>query len=260
MPINPHVLEALDIETRFGEQVVHRDLTLTVRRGETLAIVGSSGSGKTVLLRELILLAKPSRGRIRLFDTDVNALSEPELIRLRSRLGVMFQHGALFTSLTVRENIDFPLREHTALGPALRRDIALLKLELAGLPASAANKYPDELSGGMIKRAALARALALDPKLLFLDEPTSGLDPVGAADFDDLIMELKTLLDLTIVMVTHDPDSLWRIADRVAFLGEKKVLQVAPAAELARIDHPDIRAYFHGKRMQQAQERAWKPA
>ena len=255
-----HIIQAEEIETVLGGQLIHRELSLRVRRGEILGLVGASGAGKTALLRELILLERPRRGRIRLFGAAVTALSEQEATRLRARLGVMFQHGALFTALTVLENVCLPLREHTALSPALQRELALLKLDLAGLPASAASKYPEELSGGMIKRAALARALAMDPELLFLDEPTAGLDPVGAAAFDSLIVELKTVLDLTVVLVTHDVDTLWRITDRAAFLGERRVLQVAPVAELADSPHPRIRAYFQGPRMRNAKERAWKPA
>ncbi len=255
-----YVAEAEGIYTRFGEQQVHENLSLAVRRGELLALVGSSGSGKTVLLRELILLARPQRGTIRLFGTDVSGLDEQQLTAMRGRIGVMFQRGALFSSLTVLENICLPLREHTTLSSRLRAEIALLKLKLAGLTPAAGNKYPSELSGGMIKRAALARALALDPTVLFLDEPTAGLDPVGATAFDDLIIALKSLLDLTVVMVTHDPDSLWRITDRVAFLAERRVLMTAPINELAQASHPEIQAYFRGARMQNARERAWKPA
>jgi phospholipid/cholesterol/gamma-HCH transport system ATP-binding protein len=260
MAIEAHVIQAEGIETRLGGQLIHQDLALAVRRGETLALVGSSGSGKTALLRELILLERPSRGRIRLFGMDVANQPERELASVRRRLGVMFQHGALFSGLTVLENICVPLREHTGLSHRLQCEIALLKLKLAGLSPSAAGKYPNELSGGMTKRAALARALALDPEVLFLDEPTAGLDPVGAAAFDAMILELKSLLELTVVMVTHDVDTLWHITDRVAFLGERRVLQVAPVAELAQSDYAEIREYFQGVRSQQARERAWKPA
>lgn len=253
------VIEVRKLETRFGSQRIHHDLDLTVERGEILALVGGSGSGKTTLLREILMLQKPSGGEIRLLGHPTAGLDAAEARALWARLGVMFQHGALFTSLTVLENVCFPLQEHTRLSPAIIRELGLLKIEMVGLPQSAAAKYPGELSGGMIKRAAVARALALDPELLFLDEPTSGLDPVGAAAFDDLILRLQSLLDLTIVMVTHDADSLWRATDRVAFLAEGRVVMNAPVEQLAVSDHPEIRRYFTGPRMQGARERAWNP-
>lgn len=247
-----------DLETRYGTKIVHRGLNLEVRRGEILAIVGDSGSGKTALLRQILMLERPAGGEIVLFGQPTRRLSMAAARLLWRRMGVMFQHGALFTSLTVLENIAFPIMEHARLSPRLVRELALLKLRLAGLPVETAARYPSELSGGMIKRAAVARALALDPELLFLDEPTSGLDPAGAAAFDRLILELKQLLDLTVVMVTHDPDSLWRTADRVAFLSGGKVLATDTVAALAASPHPEIRRYFSASRMQQARERTWK--
>lgn len=252
------ILEVRGLESRFGQRVVHRDLDLDVERGEILALVGGSGSGKTTLLRQILMLEQPYAGEIRLFGEPVNAASKTDIRALWTRLGVMFQHGALFTSLTVLENVCLPIREHAKLSNDLVRELAMLKIRLVGLPPEAADRYPEALSGGMTKRAAVARALALDPELLLLDEPTSGLDPVGGAAFDDLVIELKRLLQLTIVMITHDPDSIWRAADRVAFLGEGRVLALGPVADVARDPHPEIRRYFSGPRMQAAQERAWK--
>jgi len=252
------VIEVRGLRTELGGHVIHNDLNLTVERGEILAIVGGSGTGKTTLLREILMLERPAAGDIRLLHRSTRDLDAAAVRELWTRLGVMFQHGALFTSLTVLENVMMPLKEHSRLSASLIRELAMLKIELAGLPASAAGKYPSELSGGMIKRAAVARALALDPELLFVDEPTSGLDPVGAAAFDDLILRLRSLLDLTIVMVTHDVDSLWRATDRVAFLGEQRVLATAPVAELAEMAHPAIQGYFAGPRMQRAREQTWK--
>ncbi len=242
------VIEVRGLRTQFGALVLHQDLDLSVRRGEVLAIVGGSGSGKTTLLREIALLERPAAGSIRLFGEELAGIGEAEAFGLRRRFGMMFQQGALFSSLTVRENIAVPLREHTRLPARLIAEIAELKIALVGLPAHAAGRYPRELSGGMVKRAAVARALALDPGLLFLDEPTAGLDPVGAGGFDELVLALQQALGLTVVMVTHDLDSLWRITDRVAFLGERRVLACAPMAELTRAAQPLIRAYFGGPR------------
>lgn len=253
------VIEVHDLETRFGRQTVHRGLELEVQRGEILAIVGGSGSGKTTLLRQILMLERPYRGDIRLFSLPTKTLRAPTTRALRTRMGVMFQHGALFTSLTVLENVCLPIRERARLSAGLLRELALLKIRLVGLPPEAAALYPEELSGGMIKRAAIARALALDPELLFLDEPTSGLDPISASAFDDLILHLKQLLDLTVVMITHDPDSLWRTADRVAFLGEGRVLAIGPPAAVAAQPHPEIQRYFSGPRVLRAREAAtWK--
>lgn len=256
--MNTPIIAVRDLETRYGQKIVHRELNLEVRQGEVLAIVGGSGSGKTTLVRQILMLERPNKGEIDLFGEPTTALSASTIRHLWTRMGVMFQQGALFTSLTVLENISLPIKEHAQLSAALIRELALLKLRLVGLPADAAARYPEELSGGMTKRAAVARALALDPELLFLDEPTSGLDPVGAAAFDELILELKQLLDLTVVMVTHDPDSLWRTADRVAFLGEGRVLALDTIAAVASNPHPEIQHYFSGPRMLQARERTWK--
>ena len=252
------VIELRSIGNRFGRHVVHEGLDLTVHRGEVLGIIGVSGGGKTVLLHTMALLRRPDAGQVRLFGRDALALSPAELRRLRLRLGFMFQNGALFSGLTVFENVRFPLDEHTRLPARLKGELAMLKIGLAGLEAEAAGKYPRALSGGMVKRAALARTLALDPTVLFLDEPTAGLDPVTAGAFDQLVVQLKGLLDLTVVMVTHDLDTLWSATDRVAFLADRRVVAVAPIEELAQTPHPAIQAYFSGRRVQQARERAWK--
>jgi phospholipid/cholesterol/gamma-HCH transport system ATP-binding protein len=242
------VIRVRDLYTCFGAVCVHEALDLDVRAGEVLGLVGGSGSGKTTLLRELIMLVRPARGSIRLFGQEVVGIRQSEADRLRGRFGVMFQHGALFSSLSVLENVAVPLREHTDLSPRLIEEIGMLKIALAGLPASAAGKYPRELSGGMVKRAAVARALALDPDLLFLDEPSAGLDPVSASALDELVVQLKESLGLTVLSVTHDLDSLWRTTDRVAFLGERRVVAVDSMRELARCDHPLVRSYFQGPR------------
>jgi phospholipid/cholesterol/gamma-HCH transport system ATP-binding protein len=252
------IIAVRDLEVRLGRRTILQGLDLDVKQGEILTIVGGSGSGKTSLLRQMLMLAQPSGGEVLLFGHSTRALKPVDARILWTRMGATFQHGALFTSLTVLENVCLPIHEHARLSARLIRELGLLKIQLAGLPASAASQYPDELSGGMIKRAALARALALDPELLFLDEPTSGLDPVGAAAFDELILRLKRLLNLTIVMITHDPDSIWRTASRVAFLGEGRVLALGPAAEVANNPHPEIQRYFSGPRMLQARERTWK--
>lgn len=252
------VVEVRGLITRLDGVTVHEGLDLDVRRGEVLAIVGGSGSGKTTLLRAMVMLLPPAAGSVRLLGEDVTSASPAAAYRLRERIGVTFQHGALFTSLTVLENVALPLREHTALAPALVRDLARLKIALSGLPASAAGKYPAELSGGMVKRAAVARALALDPEVLFLDEPTAGLDPDSAAAFDDLVLELRDALGLTVVMVTHDLDTLWRTADRVAFLGERRVIALDTMRGLCRLEHPLVKAFFDGPRGRAARECGWK--
>lgn len=247
------VLELRGVCTRFGDVVIHDRLDLSVRRGEVLALVGGSGSGKTTLLHEMIMLRRPSAGSIRLLGEEIVDARPDVMERLQQRFGVLFQQGALFSALTVLQNVGVPLREHTRLDNALIDHLALVKIQQAGLPPDAALKYPSELSGGMIKRAALARAMALDPQLLFLDEPTAGLDPASASAFDELVLRLKQWLGLTVVMVTHDLDSLWRVADRVAVLGDRKVIAVAPMAELAQVDHPAVRVYFEGPRARAAQ-------
>lgn len=251
------IIDIHGLKTQFGSLVIHENLDLGIRSGEVVALVGGSGSGKTTLLRCIIMLQQPAAGSIRLFGRDVVGVGEGEAFALRSRYGVMFQQGALFSSLTVRENVAVPLQEHTRLPQNLMFEIADLKIALAGLPANAADKYPRQLSGGMLKRAALARALALDPDLLFLDEPTAGLDPVSANALDELVVQLKESLGLTVVMVTHDLDSLWHTTDRVAFLGERRVIGYGTMAELTESEHPLIRKYFHGPRARAAQEQAW---
>ncbi|MBC7941241.1 MAG: ATP-binding cassette domain-containing protein [Chitinophagaceae bacterium] len=246
------VIEMRKIGTRFGHHTVHDNLDLQVRRGEILAVAGGSGTGKSVLLREMILLQKPTAGQVILFGADTLQLARHQVQALRQRWGVMFQKGGLFSALTVRENVGLPLREHArehardhgGLADALIDDIAEWKIALTGLPPDAGLKHPDELSGGMLKRAALARALALDPELLFLDEPTSGLDPASAEGVEDLIRRTHSLFGLTIVMITHDINLLWRLASRVAVLGDRHVLAVAPMAELASHEHPIVRSYF----------------
>lgn len=253
------VLEISHLNTRFGTAVVHQDVSLSVRRGEIFALVGASGCGKSTLLREIILLQQPVSGSIRVFGGEVIGLSDEEALPLRRRWGVMFERGALFSALTVTENVTMVLEEHTGLSPALAAEIAAVKIALTGLPPDAGPKYPNELSGGMRKRAALARAIALDPELLFLDEPTAGLDPLSATGIDELVRHLRDALGLTIVMVTHDLDLLWRAADRVGVLDQGHILGIGTMAELARSDHPLVREYFYGPRGRAAREQAWKP-
>ncbi|PIE83440.1 MAG: ABC transporter ATP-binding protein [Candidatus Contendobacter odensis] len=243
-----HVITVRGLQTRFGTTIIHNDLDLDVHRGEIMALVGGSGSGKTTLLRAIIMLLKPTAGSIRLFDQEIIGINDSSAFQLRRRFGMLFQQGALFSSLTVRENVAVPLREHTRLSPRRIAEISDLKIMLAGLPADTGAKLPRELSGGMLKRAALARALALDPALLFLDEPTAGLDPVSAGAFDQLVVQLKASLGLTVVMVTHDLDTLWQATDRVAFLGEKRVIATLPMSQLTQREHPLIQAYFAGPR------------
>jgi phospholipid/cholesterol/gamma-HCH transport system ATP-binding protein len=253
---NPCAIEIRALTTRFGSLLVHENLDLDIHRGEVVALAGGSGSGKTTLLRAIIMLLKPSAGSIKLFGQEICGISEDAAFRLRSRFGMLFQKGALFGGLTVRENVALPLQEHTRLPKKLIDDIAILKIALAGLPAHAAEKYPSELSGGMLKRAALARALALDPDILFLDEPTAGLDPVSAQALDDLVLQLKESLGLTVVMVTHDLDSLWRTTDRVAFLGEHRVIAYGSMNELMNAEHRLIKQYLRGPRGRIAQQNA----
>ncbi len=255
----PAVVEVSGLNTRFGANVVHADVSFAGRRGEIFALVGASGCGKSTLLREAIVLQRPQSGAIRVFGRDVVGLSDEEALPLRRRWGVMFERGALFSALTVSENVGMVLAEHTPLAPRLIAEIAALKIALTGLPADAGPKYPAELSGGMRKRAALARAIALDPELLFLDEPTAGLDPLSATGIDELVRHLRDALGLTIMMVTHDLDLLWRAADRVAVLGEGRILGSGTMQELAGSGHPLVREYFHGPRGRAAREQAWKP-
>jgi len=241
-------VEVSKVSTRYGEHVVHSGVDLDVRRAEIFAVIGGSGSGKSTLLRELILLQRPDSGSIRVLGADLQGLGDDEALALRQRWGVMFQHGGLFGSLTVHENVGLPLREHTGLEDPLIDEIATWKLALAGLEPEAGVRYPSELSGGMLKRASLARALALDPELLFLDEPTAGLDPESAAGVDQLVRHLRDQFGLTIVMITHDLDLLWQVADRVAVLAEGTVQGVGSMAELARMDVPAVRKFFDGPR------------
>ena len=241
------VISIRGLRTEFGRQVVHDGLDLDVLPGEILGVVGGSGSGKSVLLRTIIGLNRPAAGTITVLGEDIGRLSETGWRRLEEHWGVLFQSGALFSSLTVAQNIEVPFKEHTDLPPRLIAELAGLKIEMVGLPADAAAKYPAQLSGGMRKRAGIARALALDPEILFLDEPTSGLDPIGAAEVDELVRGLQQSLGLTVFMVTHDLDSLRAICDRVAVLVDKRV-KVGTMAQMLRDDHPWIRAYFHGPR------------
>jgi phospholipid/cholesterol/gamma-HCH transport system ATP-binding protein len=233
---------------RFGRQLVHDGLDMQVYRGEVFGIVGGSGSGKSVLLRTILGLRRPQAGNVLVAGTDMTQLSGNELRAAKARYGVTFQHGALFTALTVLENIQLPMLEHLRLPADALDELARLKLRLVGLPADAAGKYPSQLSGGMIKRAALARALALDPDIVFLDEPTAGLDPIGAAEFDTLIENLRDTLGLTVFMVTHDLDSLVEATDRIAVLGNRKVLVDGTFEDLKKVDHPWVQAYFNGAR------------
>lgn len=241
------VISIRGLKTRFGAQVVHDGVDLDVKKGEVIGLVGGSGTGKSVLLREIVGLMDPSAGTIEVLGKDTASLSERERLALQARWGMLFQDGALFSSLTVLENIKVPLKEHTTLPPDLIDEIARVKVAIVGLPPDAADKYPSQLSGGMRKRAGLARALAMDPEILFLDEPTAGLDPIGAAAFDELIGSLQKSLGLTVFMVTHDLDSLYAICDRIAVLVDKKLV-VGTIDELLRQEHPWIRDYFHGPR------------
>jgi phospholipid/cholesterol/gamma-HCH transport system ATP-binding protein len=245
------VLSVRDVTVAFDDNVVLDRLSLDVMRGEILGFVGASGAGKSVLLRTVLGLNKKSSGTITLFGVDLDRASEAERLRLDMRVGVLFQHGALFSALTVRENIQVPMREYLDLPQSLMNELALLKIELVGLPSDAAQKYPSELSGGMIKRAALARALSLDPEIVFLDEPTSGLDPIGAAEFDELVVKLRDTMGLTVYMVTHDLDSLFSTCDRVAVLGNKKVLVQGTIKDMLASEEPWVKSYFRGKRARQ---------
>ncbi|SFP41287.1 ABC transporter ATP-binding protein [Tranquillimonas alkanivorans] len=246
------VIEVRNLRNQFGRHVVHDGLDLDVYRGEILGVVGGSGTGKSVLLRSIAGLLTPKAGTVRMLGTEVRGASEAELDRLSHRIGVMFQDGALFSSLTVRENVEVPLRRVAGLTPETRAGLARLKIALSGLSVEAGEKYPAELSGGMRKRAGLARALALDPEILFLDEPTAGLDPIGAAAFDDLIRDLSQSLGLTVFLVTHDLDTLYAVCDRVAVLAEKRVLVAGPLEDMVDVDHPWVREYFLGPRARAA--------
>ena len=249
----PIVIKGL--RNSFGDQVVHEGLDLKVRRGEILGVVGGSGTGKSVLMRSIIGLQIPDEGNIEVFGHDITEADPDETIGVRNRWGVLFQGGALFSTLTVGENVEVPLKQfYPELDPELKHEIARYKVVLSGLPEDATAKYPSELSGGMKKRAGLARALALDPELLFLDEPTAGLDPIGAAKFDELTRELADTLGLTVFLITHDLDTLYSICDRVAVLADGKVIAVGPIPELMEADHPWIQEYFNGPRGRAARE------
>ena len=247
------VIEVRGLGNRFGRQVVHEGLDLDVRRGEVLAVIGGSGAGKSVLLRSIVGLQEPSAGTVRVFGTDLRAADAETRATVERRWGVMFQDGALFSSLTVLENIKVPMLEHRRLPEDLMDELARLKLTLVGLPPDAAHKVPSQLSGGMRKRAGIARALALDPEILFLDEPTSGLDPLGAAGFDELIVTLKQSLDLTVFLVTHDLDSIYTCCDRVAVLVDRHVVAVDTPARISDHPHPWIQACFRGPRGRSAE-------
>ncbi|WP_183837878.1 ABC transporter ATP-binding protein [Rhizobium etli] len=242
------VLSARDVTVAFGSKVVLDNLNLNIYRGEILGFVGASGTGKSVLMRTVLRLLPRRSGTIKILGQDFDELDEPQRNALDMRLGVLFQQGALFSSLTVKENIQVPMREYLDLPRSLMDELAHLKIRMVGLAADAADKYPSELSGGMIKRAALARALALDPELVFLDEPTSGLDPIGAAEFDELIANLRDSLGLTVYMVTHDLDSLFSVCDRIAVLGKKRVMVEGTIDDMLAYDDPWVQAYFRGKR------------
>ena len=243
------IIRVRGLANRFGEQVVHDGLDLDVRRGEILGVVGGSGTGKSVLMRSILGLHRPDAGEIEVLGVDARADNSANRLHIERNTGVLFQDGALFSSLTVGENVQVPLKEHNPeLPDSWRYELALLKVKLAGLQADAIDKLPSQLSGGMRKRAGLARALALDPPLLFLDEPTAGLDPIGANAFDHLIRTLQQALGLTVFLITHDLDTLYAICDRVAVLADRKVVAVGPLADIAHLDHPWVREYFNGPR------------
>lgn len=242
------IIRVQGLENRFGEQVVHQGLDLEVTPGEILGVVGGSGSGKSVLMRSIIGLQIPSAGTVEVFGEEVNGLDSDQSADLTRQWGVLFQGGALFSGLTVAENVQVPLKEYYRLSVKLMDEISGFKIAMVGLPPDAGPKYPAQLSGGMKKRAALARALALDPRLLFLDEPTAGLDPIAAAAFDTLIRTLADSMQLTVFLITHDLDTLYAICDRVAVIADKRIIAVAPIAELVLLDHPWVQEYFSGPR------------
>lgn len=248
------IIKVRHLRNQFGSHVVHENLDMDVYPGEIVGVVGGSGTGKSVLLRAILGLRPPNEGEITVFGQKIADLNAEQRSKLERRFGVLFQQGALFSSLTVVENIAMPLIEHSGLSRAEAENLGRLKMALAGLPANAAHKYPSELSGGMIKRAALARALALDPEILFLDEPTAGLDPIGASDFDQLILTLRDALGLTVYLVTHDLDTLYTICDRVAVLSQKRVIINDSLDVVEQFDDPWVQDYFQGPRGRAAQK------
>jgi len=252
MSDDDNIIDVQGLRNAFGDNVIHNNLDLQVKRGEVIGIVGGSGTGKSVLLRTILGLKKPDAGRIEVFGIDFETLSDDERRKQEQRWGVLFQDGALFSALTVAENIQVPYREHLHMSDELMDELAGVKIALVGLRAGAASLYPSELSGGMKKRAGLARALAQDPEILFLDEPTAGLDPIGAAAFDELINDLKKTLGLTVFMVTHDLDSLYTTCDRIAVLAEQRVILIGTMKDMLASDHPWVRSYFHGPRARAA--------
>jgi phospholipid/cholesterol/gamma-HCH transport system ATP-binding protein len=252
--VGPPVVQIRDLWTRFGRTVVHQDLNLDIYAGEILTIVGGSGTGKTVLLRQMLGLETPARGSVRVFGEDISAAGPEQLQRMRNHWGMLFQQGALYSALTVFDNIALPMRELRALPEDVIRDAVLLKMDMVGLGAEHANKMPSDLSGGMIKRASLARALALEPQLLFLDEPTAGLDPDLSDAFVTLIQALHRELKLTVVMVTHDLDTLFALSSRIAVLADKHVIAIGPSCDVLQVDHPFIKQFFLGPRGQRALE------
>jgi len=242
------VIEVRGLKNRFGSQIVHDGVDMTVERGEVFGIVGGSGSGKSVLLRTILGLQRPQAGEVRLMGRDLTHMSEADLKQVKAGYGVTFQQGALFSSLTVRQNVQFPMRENLEISQRLMDEMALAKLDMVGLTPIDAEKFPSELSGGMIKRAALARALALDPEIVFLDEPTSGLDPIAAGDFDALIKTLQRTLGLTVYMNTHDLESLYTVSDRIAALADGRIVALGPMETMLECTHPWVQTYLQGKR------------
>ena len=242
------IIRVRGLVNRFGEQVVHDGVDLDVRAGEILGVVGGSGTGKSVLMRSILGLRTPDAGEIEVLGVDARSEAPDDRLHIERNTGVLFQDGALFSSLTVQQNVQFPMRENLKISQTLLDELATAKLEMVGLSADDGNKFPSELSGGMTKRAALARALALDPEIVFLDEPTSGLDPISASDFDALISTLQQTLGLTVFMVTHDLDSLNTVCDRVAALSGGKIVEVGPIEQLVSSQHPWVRSYFHNAR------------
>jgi phospholipid/cholesterol/gamma-HCH transport system ATP-binding protein len=245
---NAPPIEVKDLRSAFGDHIIHDGLNLTIQRGDVVGVVGGSGAGKSVLLNTIIGLKRPEAGTVRIFGADIQHARRRQWTQIERRWGVLFQQGALFSSLTALQNVQFPMREYLDLSPRLMDEIALAKLEMVGLDAGVRDRYPSELSGGMIKRVALARALALDPDIVFLDEPTSGLDPIGAADFDALIHTLQQTLGLSVFMVTHDLDSLHTVCDRIAVLSEGRIIATGPMETMLASEHPWLKSYFRGKR------------